>query len=71
MSNWIINIEHMLLVNVAVMRVSKIKYVPEENMVYYHWKSGSYDGWDTCVPEIIEEYLKQINIVSEKILLEE
>ena len=61
----------MLLVNIAHMHVMNIKYTPEENMVYYYWESGDHNGWGACVPEIIEEYLKQADIESERVLLEE
>ena len=71
MSNWVVNIEHMLLVNVGRMRVNKIKYVEEKDMVYHYWNDGKYDGWCECIPEIIAEYKKQRDIVVERLLLEE
>jgi len=59
----------MLLVNIAHMKVTKIKY--EKSKLYYYWSDSTYDGWDECVLEIQEEYERLASIESEKILLGE
>lgn len=69
MSNWIIDIDNMILRHKNDKLTRKIKYDPHKNMVYYYWQDGKWDGWDTCVPEIIDEYLKQANKRAEEILL--
>ena len=71
MSNWRIDIESMTCHNIYVGDTFKIKYVEEEDAVYYYWESGSRSSWDKCVPQIRDEYLKQRELEVNKILLED
>lgn len=68
-SNWIVDVERMLLVNIGKRTISDIKY--ENRKVYAYWQSGAYDGWEECVEEIKQEYLEQVEIYIEKQLLGE
>lgn len=70
-SNWIVNIEHMIMVNIAKMRVHDIAYVEEVDVLFYHWKNGKHEGWDECVLEVKDEYLRQRDIEVDRIILEE
>ncbi len=61
MSNWIINIENMILINIGRMQVNKIKYNKEENAIYCYWEDGKWNGWELCIDKIRDLYLKEIN----------
>lgn len=71
MNNWIINVQHMLLIEIAQLHVFKIKFNHEDNAVYYRWEDGAWNGWSKCRQEITDEYLRQASIEAERVLLEE
>lgn len=70
MSNWIIDIEYMIVRHISESSNNNMKIKYENGDVYYCWYLEATECWSKCVPEIRDEYLKQRELEAERILLE-
>ena len=67
---WKFNIENMQMAHPNENnRVICIKYDEVTNTLYYLWEDRSYSGWDECVPEIKDSFLRARDEYIESILL--
>ena len=68
--NWVVDVDKMLCCNIGRSQVFKILYVESEDKIYSLDCEGTRDiCWNECVSEIRDEYIKQREILAERILL--